>query len=196
MKRLLLILILTLSFQSLTKADDIKDFQIEGISVGDSLLDYYSEAEINSKNKNYYKDKDFLRVDFNPENSIYDKISYTFKPKDKKYILHSVRGVLVYENNQECLIKKDSINIELSQMFKNSKVVDSGKRDHASDPTGESKGYSIYYWINGAFVEISCYDFTEKLSKKKKWLKNTLNINVVTKEFSDFLLTKHFNNDF
>ena len=51
MKRLLLILILTFSFQSLTKADDIKDFQIEGISVGDSLLDYYSKAEINSKNK-------------------------------------------------------------------------------------------------------------------------------------------------
>ena len=31
MKKLLLILILTLSFQSWIKADDIKDFQIEGI---------------------------------------------------------------------------------------------------------------------------------------------------------------------
>ena len=51
-KRLLLILILTFSFQSLTKADDIRDFQIEGISVGDSLLDYFSENEIKS-NTNY-----------------------------------------------------------------------------------------------------------------------------------------------
>jgi len=42
MKRLLLILILIFSFQSLTKADDIRDFEIEGISVGDSLLDYFS----------------------------------------------------------------------------------------------------------------------------------------------------------
>ena len=39
MKRLLLILILTLSFQTLTKADDIRDFEIEGISIGDSALD-------------------------------------------------------------------------------------------------------------------------------------------------------------
>ena len=39
MKRLLLVFILMLSFQSLTKADDIRDFQIEGISVGDNLLD-------------------------------------------------------------------------------------------------------------------------------------------------------------
>ena len=188
----ILTIIIIFSLQSWAKADDIKDFEIEGISIGDSLLDYYSKAEINSKNKNYYKDKNYLRVTFNPENSIYDKISYTFDPKDKKYIIHSVSGVLVFDNIQECLIKKDSINNELSQMFKNSKVVDSGKRDHASDLTGESKSYSIYYWIKEAFVEISCYDFSEKLSKKKNWVKNSLNINVVSKEFSDFLLTKQF----
>ena len=48
MKRLLLILILTFSFQNLTKADDIRDFEIEGISIGDSLLDYFSQEEINN----------------------------------------------------------------------------------------------------------------------------------------------------
>ena len=48
MKRLLLILILTLNFQTLTKADDIRDFQIEGMSIGDSLLDYFSKKEIDN----------------------------------------------------------------------------------------------------------------------------------------------------
>ena len=48
MKRLLLILILVFSFQSWTKAGDIKDFQIEGMSVGDSLLDYFSHDKIKS----------------------------------------------------------------------------------------------------------------------------------------------------
>ena len=38
MRKFLLILILILSFQSWTKADDLSDFQIEGISIGDSLL--------------------------------------------------------------------------------------------------------------------------------------------------------------
>ena len=46
MKRLLLILILTLSFQTLTKADDIRDFEIEGMSIGDSLLNLFSEEEL------------------------------------------------------------------------------------------------------------------------------------------------------
>jgi len=49
MKRLLLILILTLSLQSWTKADDIRDFEIEGISIGSSLLDKYNKSQIIKK---------------------------------------------------------------------------------------------------------------------------------------------------
>ena len=44
MKRLLLIFIFTLSFQSLTKADDVNDFEIYGLSVGDSLLKFKSKS--------------------------------------------------------------------------------------------------------------------------------------------------------
>ena len=49
MNRLLLILILTLSFQTLVKADDIKDFEIEGISIGDSALDYFNKKQLDDK---------------------------------------------------------------------------------------------------------------------------------------------------
>ena len=62
MKRLLLILILTLSFQSWTKADDIRDFEIEGMSIGDSLLDYFSKDKIqlfiNSDDAFFYNEPD------------------------------------------------------------------------------------------------------------------------------------------
>ena len=46
-KLFIVLILLIIGFQSLTNADDIKDFEIEGISIGDSLLDYYSEDEIN-----------------------------------------------------------------------------------------------------------------------------------------------------
>ena len=49
MKKLLIIIIIFISFQSWTKADDARDFEIEGMSVGYSLLDYYSESEIKEK---------------------------------------------------------------------------------------------------------------------------------------------------
>ena len=48
MKIILAILISIFSFQTWTKADDIKDFEIEGMSIGDSLLDYVDLIKINS----------------------------------------------------------------------------------------------------------------------------------------------------
>ena len=53
MKNILLIFFILLNFQSWTKADDIRDFEIEGMSVGDSLLDYMSLEKINISKRNY-----------------------------------------------------------------------------------------------------------------------------------------------
>ena len=49
MRTFLLVLILIFGLQSWTKADDIRDFQLEGMSIGDSLLDYFSKKEIEKK---------------------------------------------------------------------------------------------------------------------------------------------------
>ena len=51
MKKILFIIFFIFIFQSWTKADDISEFEVEGISIGDSLLDYYSEDEIKSNAK-------------------------------------------------------------------------------------------------------------------------------------------------
>ena len=68
MKRLLLVLILTFNFQSFTNADDIRDFQIEGMSIGDSLLNFFTEDEIKDRlydTIKFYKqqgiDKEFVK---------------------------------------------------------------------------------------------------------------------------------------
>ena len=65
MKKLFVIIILSLSFITSSKTDDIKDFEIDGISLGESLLNYYSEKEI----------KKFCETNFNitfPMTSKYD----------------------------------------------------------------------------------------------------------------------------
>ena len=63
MKSLLLILILTFSFQSWSKADDVRDFEIEGISIGDSLLDHFKIKTIKSARKYEYKNTKFYSID-------------------------------------------------------------------------------------------------------------------------------------
>ena len=67
MRIFLITLILVINSQSWTKADNISDFQIEGMSIGDSLLDFYSEKEIKSNIAdvyNYKKDKTFIMTAF------------------------------------------------------------------------------------------------------------------------------------
>ena len=46
MKFFLITLIFFFNIQSLSKADDIRDFEIEGMSIGDSLLEHFSKKSI------------------------------------------------------------------------------------------------------------------------------------------------------
>ena len=193
MKFFLSVFIFILSFQSLTIANDISDFEIDGMSIGDSALDYFTKKELDNKDRtDFYKDNDFMDVTINPKDSQYDSIGLTLKPNDKNYIIYAINGGLHFDNNDECLVTKEKIVKSVSDMFKDAEVSNPGKRNYAADPTGESKSYSIYYWIKGAFIEISCYDITEKLANEKNWIKNILNVSTVSKEFADFLLTKQY----
>ena len=53
----ILLTLFVLFFSSLVVADDISDFQIEGISVGDSLLDYADKKDIEERKKYYPNSK-------------------------------------------------------------------------------------------------------------------------------------------
>ena len=48
MRVFLAVLVLIFSLQSWTNADDVRDFEIEGMSIGDSLLDHFSKDEIDN----------------------------------------------------------------------------------------------------------------------------------------------------
>ena len=81
MNRLLLIFILTFSFQTLTKADDIRDFEIEGMSIGDSLLDYFSEKKIKNEEKNAYiwKTKFLINGFKSAKFKTYERVQFAYK---------------------------------------------------------------------------------------------------------------------
>ena len=55
MRIFIAVIILIFSLQSWTKADDISDFEIEGMSIGDSALDHVSKSEIEKKKQLYRK---------------------------------------------------------------------------------------------------------------------------------------------
>ena len=192
MKKLSTYLFLILfSFSTLSFADDISDFQIEGMSVGDSLLDYFSKKEIQDNiNINYYANNKYTSVEFFelPSFEIYDSVELNYKTDDKKYIIVSVAGVLFCEKNiEKCNKKQKEIGLELSNMFENVKK-DVRKNKHNADKSGKSTTSQINFWLkSGEVVSIELIDWSEKITNENGWTDN-VSVILYTPDFAQWLI--------
>ena len=190
MKKLSTYLFLILfSFQTPSLADDIRDFQIEGMSVGDSLLDYFEEEEIKKAQKinTDYSNKfiAFWAPIKLKNKDDYDRVSVVNKKYDSQYTVYGITASKNLTNNFEtCLQLKKEVVDELSSMFVNAKKKNKGKVKHPADKTGKSFAYSTIFYIENAYVEIACYDFYD--NNPNKWF-DEFRVDIVTKEFGDFL---------
>ena len=99
MKKILIIIAISLCLIIPSQANDIKDFQIDGISIGDSLLDYYNEKEI-SKALDVYGDKKYTQKTlFANQSSAYEQLQFAYKSSDRKKIIVGLGGVIFFSNN-------------------------------------------------------------------------------------------------
>ena len=191
--RLLLILVLTISFQTFTKADGIMDFEIEGISVGDSLLDHFKETEITDR-INFYKNnrfifgedkKAFYALTFKlPElYEKYDGLQIVLKTNDNKYIIYALVGEIYHRDINECYNKFDNIEDIFDSLFTNSNKAEKLKRPHAYDKTGNSYTTDVYYNMdNGDVVAIVCTDWSIEMK-----LSDSFRVELITEEYADWL---------
>ena len=170
-KKLLGIVVLGLLFISApSKADDISDFEIEGMSVGDSLLDYFSESDIKKNNKNYLKNNKYTSVGFTNVGQTYHKLEFAFLSTDKNYKLAGISGINLYEFNfQDCIAKKKEISTSIEDLFKNeleSNLVERIDKEmkHTAYPSGNSMAYlSAFSFLKSKdIVVIACINFSEK----------------------------------
>jgi len=191
MKRLLFILILTLSFQSWTKADDIKDFEIEGMSIGDSLLDFFSLDEIKSFKSYFYNDKEYKALQTNLEPKNYDGIDVAVKDGDPDYTIYQIVGGIYYEENiDNCYIKQKKIVSELKNIFSNNVEKNSYTKKHASDITGKSSNTTTQFEFKSKdVVRVSCYDWGKEIEDEKGYTDN-LRVTIIEANFRNWVNTK------
>jgi len=193
MKKLSACLFLILfSFSAPSFADDISEYQIEGISIGDSLLDHLSKEEIITeieRNKPIYN---YLREEFG-EVYIYDKLktydfmSFFVKPADSKYIIYGVFGTISYNKNiNQCYKKQKELEKEFSVVYKDTKKKE-GEQLHPIDPSGKSTvRYTYLIFKSGDLIRIECTNFKENLKKKNNW-DNGLTVSLVKASLQDWL---------
>ena len=170
MKTLLTLFVLL--FSSSVVAEDILEFQIEGISIGDSLLDHFSEEKMNNANTDTdYKNKEFSKYMFINLSifNTYEALRIYAKKNDKKYIIFSISGILLVNKIEDCYIKQNQVDEDISYLFKNnSKVIRDDKRKypHRYDKSGNSIVTNIKYSFDeGHAIILNCYDYAEGIDR-------------------------------
>ncbi|MDA0968403.1 MAG: hypothetical protein O2935_03580 [Proteobacteria bacterium] len=191
MKKLFIIVIFFISLQSWAKADDIQDFQIEGMSVGDSLLDYMSINQIKNSKRNYFKDKRkyyvVARVD-NLEN--YEVVDLYLKTGDQKYIIRTIGGIIELDKDM-CFTKKKQIAFELEKIFPNIKKEEFDKA-HEYDKSKKSRQYQTVFFLkktkkaNDPHIRVECSVWSDEV-KKKDYFSDSLNVFAMTTEILNWI---------
>jgi hypothetical protein len=194
-KILLLTLVLLINLQFVSKSDDVKDFDIDGIIVGKSLLDYTSKNLIENKHKNYYpNNNEYYLLEFDSNEleflETYSYIGVHLKKGDNKYLVKSIKGMIAYENNFElCLDQKKIVVDSVQETLSASK--EKKYTNNFNNIYGMSKAYVSDFKVENGFVRIWCTNWDDETKNQKGWV-DTLNVDLSTQIFLDWLNTKAY----
>ena len=185
MRFFLLAIIFFFNLQSLTKANDIREFEIEGISIGDSLLNFAEEKKILSSisSQQYPNDKFIIYEADNYLNiEKYDYIGVTTLKDDKDYIVTSVSGMVNYKNLQECLNLKKEIQNSIEEII----IYDEKEEVKYQMENNDGTIYGVQYYLKPyPFIEaivINCYHFTTESNRARN-----LSVSANSEIFAKFL---------
>ena len=190
MRIFLIILILIFSLQSWTKADDIRELEIEGVSIGDSLMKHMTIEKYNEFNKTQYEYiHTFATIKVKVNNlNLYDQVRAYYKINDKNKIIHSVEGNSLTSSIEQCKDLMNEVTNELDKNYKKYKN-DLNIFDHWADKSKKSKVYQIeYLFKSGDSIAIQCVDWSKNMEDKNRWF-DSFRVTLFNKETIDFLIS-------
>lgn len=192
-----LFIVLALGLTCSVNAYDIKDFQIERMSIGDSAIQYFTKKEIRTEKKyriKYPGSKKFFAITFenHPKLKVYDSVQINVKNKDNKYIIYSISGINYYENDiKKCIGQVETISTELIKIFPESSITKKIK-PHEYDKSGKSLIHqSIFDLDSGDEIRVECYDWSKNMLKKHN-LWDQLVVSILSEEFSYFMANEAY----
>ena len=196
MKKYLLIIILALSFQSWTMAEDITDFEIEGMSIGDSLLSYMNKNLIVNAMKDkdiaYYYEDDFVSIstwDIKNNFKTYDDIGVVLKIDDSQHKIFALEGTLYMDENsniQKCYNKQNEIALDIKNSLN---LENNGDTWFVKKENLQKHQLSVKYidfeLRDGGSIRITCYEILKGVRKNSNL--NLLYVVVNSSSFWNYL---------
>ncbi len=187
MKKIFFLIILVLSFQTLSLADNIRYFQIEGMRIGDSALDYFSESQLENNEQGWhnYSYKEYS-TSFMPGKGIYNWFLVSYKNDDDNFIIKALAAGLEKNNfnTKECNNNLDVVALDLSEIFKNTAREEKKSYKLKADAariypfTGKSTVTSLSFnFLDGAKIILACYNMDKEAKENDSFLTSILNQN-------------------
>ena len=186
MKTFFLAFIISLITISHSKSDDIKDFEINGMSIGDSALNHFSKSELKTK-RFMYDDKRFIAISKYLNTGPYEGVSVEVEANDKNYIIQAMNGKILYDNKnfEDCYKNEKKIVSELKVIFKNNaKYNNWGTTTHPGDKSGKSIGTHHQFDMNdgSGFIMVECMNWSVESGYT-----DNLKVSIITDDFNDWL---------
>tara|TARA_Y100000294_G_C8350754_1_gene254607 strand:- start:19 stop:603 length:585 start_codon:yes stop_codon:yes gene_type:complete len=191
MKKIIIIFLFILNLQSFCQAADISEFEIEGMSVGDSLLDYFDEKKLKEiKETTDFKKKIHNKYCDDSLSSIYFDICIYTIAKDTKYKIESIAGFIDCKDDINiCYKKQNEIDNEIKSLFQKAKreVFD---YKHSGDKSGNTKERDIVYILKSKDeVGIAVLDYGKEWTNESVGRTDHLQVFVDSKNYAKFLRT-------
>tara|TARA_B100001996_G_scaffold10460_1_gene8845 strand:+ start:444 stop:1070 length:627 start_codon:yes stop_codon:yes gene_type:complete len=178
MKKFLWIVLISFFLNAKAHTDNIKDFNIENISIGDSALDYFTEKQIENSEIDWfnYSYKDYS-TSLLPGKGIYDWFKLTYRNNDDYFKILGIVGIIVKKKyiSEECNYQLDTAALEISKIFKDAQkeqkqiyniVYDPSKIFQEPNSTGKSMATSILFnFKDEGKIILSCYDMDKKVNE-------------------------------
>ena len=155
-------LIFILSMAKNLHAEDIKSFKIDGISIGDSLLDHFSISEIrDSPNYDHLpSDMSYRISDFGSDSKMserYDGYQFYYEPGDRNHIIYGMRGIKICNDTLSCSAEYEEIKSNLVSLYGENNGYENNFT-HPDDPNSLGKIISFEFAegsINASFIKWS-----------------------------------------
>ena len=188
MKKIFFLIIWILTFQTQSLADNIRYFQIEDMSIGDSALDYFSESQLEDNEQGWHNyNYTEYSTSYVPSKGIYNWFLVSYKNDDNNFTIEALAAGLEksnYDNKKECNNKLDAVALKISELFKNTakekKKFYKLKADAARTYpfTGKSNVTSLSFnFLNGAKIILGCYNMDKKAKEDESFLTSILSQN-------------------
>jgi len=187
MKKILFLIIWFLTFQNQSLSEDIQYFKIEGMSIGDSALDYYSESQLEDNEQGWHNySYNEYSTSYMPGKGIYNWFLVSYKNDDDNFIIEGLVGGLEKSNydNKECNNKLDVATLNISKLFKNTEQKEKKFYKLTADAaqtypfTGKSTVTSLSFnFLDGAKIILACYNIDKEAKENESFLKSILKQN-------------------